>query len=274
MIFDEYACSTEIELLIPLMSFKTLGRTVLAGDENQLGPFILDEWVKKLWAVTHFERIKQKDFPVTMLNVAYRQHNNLADPVYNVIYGSGVVSQFHRTSQPRPFLHRIKSSLPVTFIAGGLQYRISSFGHFFDIHNGQEEGHPSGSKKNLAELHACLALAETLLNTGIDAGKNREDKILAICTGYKSQLTEIKERIKTLGASSGKWNLVHTLSADEVQGDEFEIVIQSLVRTDNGVRGFVGQKRRANVMCTRARECNLFGMFVKSVILFFECISQ
>ena len=77
----------------------------------------------------------------------------------------------------------------------------------------------------------------------------------AIVTGYalyffnlKTCLTYHYQRDQTRG-----WDQVRNFTSGTVQGDEFEIVMLTLVRTANS-RGFLGNKERANVCTTRARE--------------------
>ena len=52
---------------------------------------------------------------------------------------------------------------------------------------------------------------------------------------------------------ANQWSGLKILSADTCQGEEWDVVIISLVKTVDPP-GFIGEEPRANVITTRARE--------------------
>ncbi|CAF9937942.1 MAG: hypothetical protein HETSPECPRED_000718 [Heterodermia speciosa] len=104
------------------------------------------------------------------------------------------------------------------------------------------------SPVNLALTRTIEALVKALLSIGKPLNST------AIITGYPWQL----EKLKAMAKSNG-WSELNILSAATCQGDEWEIVIISLVKTSTHP-GFIGNQFRANVVATRAREARyLFG---------------
>ena len=98
------------------------------------------------------------------------------------------------------------------------------------------------SPVNLAPTRTIEALVKALLSIGKPLNN------IVIITGYLWQL----EKLKAMAKSNG-WSELRILSADTYQGDEWEIVIISLVKTSTHP-GSIGNQFRANVVTTRARE--------------------
>lgn len=173
---------------------------------------------------------------------------------------NGKVTAFFKTSQPRAFLRGYQSVLPLVIDNGNSSYKLTNFVHFLDAPNGKAEMSASGSQRNVAEVDLIEALVRTIFATGMPLVDTPKVKVLGVLAGYADQVMELTRRFKgnanRLG--DGRWNRVHIVTADAIQGGEFELLIVSLVRTHDS-RGFVGEKKRANVITTRPREVLIYG---------------
>ena len=178
------------------------------------------------------------------LNVQYRMHNRLYAAVNQCVYGSQVSSSY-KTEQPKPFLQNLLANLP-SFILGGRQYRLRSYLQFLDVFDGVARSIDQGSSCNDKEVDCVELLVQDLLAKGVPASS------IAVMTGYLWQLDNLKTRFRAKG-----WLEVRILTVDTSQGDEFEIVIISLVKT-GGSHGFMSQPERANVAVTRPKEAIYF----------------
>ncbi|KAL9632723.1 MAG: hypothetical protein Q9204_003677 [Flavoplaca sp. TL-2023a] len=257
LIFDELACSNPPEFLIPIATFgETLRRGVGAGDHYQLANFMLSEEAKAFWKETLFER-GIKFYPKTILTENRRTHNQLAQPVLDVIYSKENVTAFFQTNNPRRFLQGYNSVMPLDVVDNGTVWRLKSFVHFIDVGYGQEEISPSQSKRNRAEVEVCVAVLKALFQKEMPIRDTPKVQSIGILTGYASQVSALRARFKLEAVTESRFAGVHVRTADSIQGGEFDLCLVSLVSTQIS-RGFVGEKRRANVIATRSREVMIY----------------
>lgn len=73
-------------------------------------------------------------------------------------------------------------------------------------------------------------------------GKKASD--ICVMSGYSSQAKALRER-----AQADNWSRVKVCTVDSTQGQEWDIVILSPVKTQ-GDPGFIGTRNRANVACS------------------------
>ena len=123
---------------------------------------------------------------------------------------------------------------------------------FFITHNILEErqnhDEESTTKINRYEAEYAVKLAEYLL-------KQRQFKPeqITILTMYLGQVSEINKQMKRFGVEK-----VKCMTVDNYQGEENEIIILSLVRSNHENKiGFLNVKNRACVALSRAR-CGLY----------------
>ena len=230
-------------LLAPTTFSTTLGRLVLAGDHKQLPAFKLSDEAKKLWPRSFLKDCVDKGVPFTQLAVQYRMHEELYAAVNTVVY-EGKVASAYKTSKPSLFLSHLLDNLP-KFTAGNRIYKLNSFANFIDV-DGKHQTIPNGSSCNDAEVEVVESLVEQLKLNG------KPESSIAILTGYLWQLENLKKAAKRNG-----WSEVQIGSVDTSQGDEFDIVIISLVKTE-GRSGFMSGLERANVAVTRCKEARYF----------------
>lgn len=248
-IMDEAACANPLELLLPMATFgDTLRSVVWAGDHYQLPAFVTSQEARAAWRVSKFEQIYRSNWTTTMLQIQYRTHKGLNDGANHVIYDDQLISD--PSTENRPFLQSLLALMPLNFEYNDRSFRIRSYLHFVDVENGEEVA-VGRSKYNVAEIDAIVAMIIAMKTKN----SNMPLSSIAIVTGYAMQYSKIKaclafhhQRDSTRG-----WDQVRIFTSGTVQGDEFEIVMLTLVRTANS-RGFLGNKERANVCTTRARE--------------------
>lgn len=78
-------------------------------------------------------------------------------------------------------------------------------------------------------------------------------KNIFLMTGYRLQAKTLRERAKV----SGWYQSVKICTIDFTRGQEWEVVILSLVKTTRADHGFIGTLHRANVACSRHRTATL-----------------
>ncbi|CAF9937889.1 MAG: hypothetical protein ALECFALPRED_007445 [Alectoria fallacina] len=98
-----------------------------------------------------------------------------------------------------------------------------------------------------------MGMLKAFLGFGVNGGH------IAVVTGYALQFEKIQEQLRRLQLADPHrgWKQINLLTANTVQAEEYEIVILSLVKT-KGKRGYLGEKKWANLVCTRHREAMYF----------------
>lgn len=253
-VVDEAACANPLELLLPLATFNTIKRVVYGGDHKQLPPFLASPEAVGEWATTFFQQLIERKWPYTLLNIQYRTHSDAAEAANHVIYDDKVTA-YYKTNEPRPFLTGLIKNLPLPFVANDLQYKLTSYLNFVDVPNGKENGPPNGSRVNLQEVEVVIGMLRSFLSRG----QGRMGRNIAVVTAYTLQFSQIQNKVREMNTKEPDkgWNQVHLLTANTVQAEEYEIVILSLVKTQDS-RGFVGESPRANVVSTRHKEAMYF----------------
>ncbi|KAL9632136.1 MAG: hypothetical protein Q9164_005508 [Protoblastenia rupestris] len=251
-IVDEAACANPLEILLPLVTFDSIERLVLGGDHQQLPPFLISQEAIDTWDKTLFEQLIRKGYPCTMLNVQYRTHDDLAEANGHIVYGDRLEA-YHKTSNPRPALQKLFEYLPLHVRDGSRQYDLTSYLNFINVAHGHEQGPDKGSKCNLEEISTIEAVVRGFLDAGF------QPKQIAVETGYLLQFDRFQKHFANLERQEPTrgWSRVKLVTFNTVQGAEYDIVIFSLVKT-MGTRGFVNEKRRANVATSRAREAQYY----------------
>ena len=124
---------------------------------------------------------------------------------------------------------------------------------FFITHNNLEDreknqDEASMTKINRHEAEFAVKLAEYLLKQ-----QQFEPEQITILTMYLGQMSEMRKQQKRFGVEK-----VKCMTVDNYQGEENEIIILSLVRSNHENKiGFLNVKNRACVALSRAR-CGLY----------------
>ncbi|UZJ52104.1 hypothetical protein CBS101457_001424 [Exobasidium rhododendri] len=101
------------------------------------------------------------------------------------------------------------------------------------------------SKSNVNEIEVVSKHVQLLVNLGLDPGK------ICILSPYNLQVSLLSDRMRGL---KGDYEKITIGSIDSMQGMENEVVILSLVRSNEQKNvGFLAEKKRLNVAMTRAK---------------------
>lgn len=233
VILDEASQSTEPLSWIPITQAK---KVVFAGDHLQLPPTIYSEDAKaKGLGVTLFERL-QKFLPEqaqTLLRIQYRMHETIMGFSSQRFYEGALRAddsvRAHTASELPDVATTSLTQVPLIYVdTAGAGYD--------EAWNDLLE-----SRENEGEAKLAYYLYEQLRESGIPA------KQMAMLTPYVAQARLLKQL-------SGHDKSIEIGSIDGFQGREKEVVILSLVRSnDKGEVGFLSDTRRMNVGMTRAR---------------------
>jgi superfamily I DNA and/or RNA helicase len=201
-------------------------------DQQQLRPnpsvYALGEYHN--FNVSLFERLIVNDMPFTRLSHQRRmapQIRSLVNPIYR-----------NPPLMDHPYVHTYRS------IPGMMQNL------FFLIHN-EPESHisESASKYNEHEAQMAVLLASYLIMQGIPPD------MITILTMYSGQLRKLRECLRKERRMGEDINLVRISSVDGFQGEESEVVILSLVRSNSmGAIGFLKVVNRVCVALSRAKK--------------------
>jgi predicted DNA helicase len=235
---DEATQSTEPEALIPLVKGK---KWVLAGDHHQLPPTVKSTNAGEL-KISIFERLRAliPENRIGTLNIQYRMHQSIMkfsnEHFYdNQLLAHPTVAQhslkdlpgFEEFNYVQPeILKLISAKTPVVFCP----VEISKEEQLADSH----------SYFNLEEIKMTQLITDALLSSRLFP----ED--IGIISPYDQQVSRLKSTLRDYH--------VEIKSIDGFQGREKEVIIISLVRSNNeGNIGFLNDYRRLNVALTRAK---------------------
>ena len=236
LFIDEAAQALEAACWIPI---RRVGRVVLAGDHCQLPPT-----VKRIAALkaglgrTLMERIvQQKPEVVTLLGVQYRMNEEIMRFSSDWFYGGQVQS----APQVR---HRsiLDFDVPMEWVESASEEWGEAFvGETF-------------GRINREEAHLTMAILHRYLNK---IGRQRllEERIdIGIISPYRAQVQYLRQLVKRDDQLKPLRHIISINTVDGFQGQERDIIIISLVRSnEQGQIGFLRDLRRMNVAITRAR---------------------
>ena len=236
LFIDEAAQALEAACWIAI---RKAGRVVLAGDHCQLPPTIkCYEALKGGLALTLMERIVQSNPQVvTLLGVQYRMNEQIVSFSSQWFYGGKV------ESAPEVRTRGILDwDTPMVWIdTAGLDGKEEFVGESF-------------GRINRAE--AALTM-QTLQDYFDKVGRKRvldERLDVGIISPYRAQVQHLRRLIRQSAYFKPYRSLIDVNTVDGFQGQERDIIVISLVRSnDDGQIGFLRDLRRMNVAITRAR---------------------
>ena len=130
--------------------------------------------------------------------------------------------------------------LPLSVVAGDRQYDITTLHNFLDVASGQHFVAEGGSSSgNSDEVAVVSALVQNLKAGGMESSQ------ICVFAPYRTQVTLLQQE-----AVQAKWEDCFVNTIDKSHGQEFLIVIISLVKTE-GYAGFIEEVGRACVACSR-----------------------
>ena len=220
-------------------------RVVQAGDDRQLGPFLLTKEAKEHFNKSSFTRLMELGWPRVVLQIQYRTYAELFGHTQRVFYQDKPIASPKSWRQNRTdFGNRLAAALPFDFNCGRDRYSVPSIKHLINVDGTQE---PDGtSSTNAAEARVISELVLAIKHAGF------QDKDIAVLAGYAAQ-----KKLLTRTAHENGWAGVRILTIDSSQGGEANILIISLV-SSRGEPSFMGNKNRANVATSREKEALFF----------------
>ena len=225
-IIDEASQATIPSILIPINKAE---KFILIGDHKQLPPVILNndcEYLKKSLFEELLENYPQK---CQELLIQYRMNEILMEFPNRKFYENKLIcseksKNYYLTCG---VLEKYDSSSPLIFIDTSR-------------HENNVESQLNSSDSYINTLEAEITLEITQLY--LDAGINKKN--IGIISTYADQAQLINKKTK-----------VDVKTADGFQGSERDLIIVSLVRSNNNCEiGFLKDMRRLNVSLTRAKK--------------------
>ena len=201
---------------------------ILIGDHKQLKPKPNCYHLEKTYglAVSLFERLAENGIPFTTLAVQHRMRPEIAE----LLLQANIYSHLENHDSVKDYKH-------VFGIGKDL---------FFINHNAPEKSNPDGDMRshvNYYEADYLVALCRYLLKQGYSPAQ------ITILTMYRGQLLELKRRMWRADFEG-----VRVAAVDDFQGEENEIILLSLVRSNSdGDIGFLKIENRICVSLSRAK---------------------
>eukprot|EP00597_Dinobryon_sp_UTEXLB2267_P011576 CAMPEP_0170130372 /NCGR_PEP_ID=MMETSP0020_2-20130122/22548_1 /TAXON_ID=98059 /ORGANISM="Dinobryon sp., Strain UTEXLB2267" /LENGTH=2695 /DNA_ID=CAMNT_0010365113 /DNA_START=8 /DNA_END=8092 /DNA_ORIENTATION=- len=242
LIVEEAAEVLEAPILAALT--QSTEHAILIGDHQQLRPQVNEYNLaqRNKLEISLFERLINAGLPHVTLNTQRRMHPEVSSLITPFIY--------RKLNDDPSVLSREK--------VRGIKQRVFFFQHTFpeDAQSNSIEAADAGGKSNTFEAKMVVATAQHLLNNGYT-----HDQIV-ILTMYKSQVRIIKSEassVANLGSiHNERVNSIRVTTTDNYQGEESDIVLLSLVRSNKENKaGFVKIPNRVCVALSRAR-CGLY----------------
>ena len=244
LFIDEAAQALEAASWIPI---RRVSRVILAGDHCQLPPTVKSiAALKAGLGKTLMERIADnKPEVVTLLRMQYRMNEEIMRFSSDWFYGGLVES-----APEVKFRSILDLDLPMTWVDTS-QFDLSEAPEISFKEEFVGEGF---GRVNKAEAELTLLALEQYFNR---IGKTRilNDRLdVGIISPYRAQVQYLRRQLKKREYFKPFRQLITVNTVDGFQGQERDIILVSLVRSnDDGQIGFLRDLRRMNVAITRAR---------------------
>jgi hypothetical protein len=246
VIVDEVSKATPTEALVPMIRSR---RWVLVGDERQLPPFVdsglIDEGLLESHGLhrsdleeTFFTQLGAAlpDDRHLLLSDQHRMLSPIGELVSQCFYDGNLAST--RSSDSQHISLRKAFPTPVTWYSTA---RLP----------GRREKRTGTTFWNQSEMNAIHRLLTRLQAKASQCDEHLE---VAVITGYGEQARRLQ---RDLRPDLPKWSHLdlHVHPVDSFQGQERDVVIYSVTRSNNrDSLGFLRSERRINVAMSRARD--------------------
>lgn len=263
IIIDEVSQSLEPQCWIPFINHIGFKKLIIAGDNMQLPPTVKSKDIQKqnVNGKKQFNKTNLADLEFTLFDrlVAYRNGNNfkvLLDTQYRMnneimrfpsreLYEDKLRAHESVANIALPDL--VPESPENDLLVPCIWYDTQG-GNFPEKLTDDDRSSPNlleftGSKYNDMEALVVLQHLQQLIRIGIDP------QVIGIISPYQAQVSLLKKYLQ-----SHEITLVEVATVDGFQGREKEVIILSLVRS-NELRevGFLKDRRRLNVAMTRPK---------------------
>uniref|UniRef100_A0AC35G7H7 NFX1-type zinc finger-containing protein 1 n=1 Tax=Panagrolaimus sp. PS1159 TaxID=55785 RepID=A0AC35G7H7_9BILA len=226
VIVEEAAAVFEAHIITSLT--EACEQLILIGDHKQLrpNPAVYDLAIKCHMNVSLLERLIKNAYPYKMLNYQRRMRPEISKLIKTHFYDD---LMDHEVVENYPHVSGVTKDL------------------FFINHKNPETTNKSdGSHKNVYEIKYALKLAKYFLQQGY-----KNEQVTILCT-YSDQSIAMQREQKNV---HGEKNCVRIETVDNFQGEESDIIILSLVRSENYENkiGFLKISNRKCVALSRAK---------------------
>ncbi|CAB4422693.1 unnamed protein product [Rhizophagus irregularis] len=229
MIIEEAAETLEAHIVTALTP--ETQHLILIGDHEQLRPNIsVHELAEKnKLNVSLFERLRNLDLPFSLLREQRRMRpeiRKLLTPIYDDALSD------HEEVNHYPDVPGLTDNL-----------------FFFDHQESEKLERDTMSRTNTFEARMCAKLANYLVMGGM------EESRITILSMYSGQRKEIYKYLRDESRKTPVLKQIRVSSVDGFQGEENDIIILSLVRSDESNRGigFLSISNRVCVALSRAK---------------------
>ena len=252
LFIDEAAQALEAACWIPI---RKVSRVVFAGDHCQLPPTVKSiAAMKGGLGKTLMERIvENRTETVTLLKMQYRMNEEIMRFSSDWFYGNQVES-----APEVKYRSILDLDIPMTWIDTSLLMELEE-----DKGKAEEDRIQLFKEEFVGESFGRINKAEaeltllTLENYFKKIGKERilEERLdVGIISPYRVQVQYLRRQLKKKEWTKPYRHLISVNTVDGFQGQERDIILISLVRSnDEGQIGFLRDLRRMNVAITRAR---------------------
>ncbi|XP_033114470.1 NFX1-type zinc finger-containing protein 1-like [Anneissia japonica] len=199
---------------------------ILIGDHQQLrpNPTVYDLAKRYNLEISLFERMVKNGMHCERLNTQHRMRPEISSLMKN---------HFYKGLQDAPIVHSYEK---VKGVASNML--------FIDHDHKEASVKDTLSKSNVYEAEFLVSLCKYMIQQGYNPSE------ITILTTYTGQLLHFKKNMK-----SEFFKGVRVCSVDNFQGEENEIILLSLVRSnDEGRIGFLKEKNRMCVALSRAKK--------------------
>lgn len=257
LIIDEAGKANMAETNVPMSLAK---KYILVGDHNQLPPYMdiqeVDEFknsdeaggknesiIKSALSTSLFEDfLNDPSFPEeskVLLNYQYRMNPNIGKMISDLFY-EGKLNNGTGTEKQTCELEGFQT--PITFYDTGKTMSVQHYNPF-------EQNTGNGNIYNPCEIDLICNEIVTKIE---DLLVKDSHLSIGIVTPYSEQVRCLKKKLR--GSAYHLENCVYTI--DNIQGQEYDIVILSFVRSFSGRKtvGFLDDLRRLNVALSRAKK--------------------
>lgn len=245
LFIDEAAQALEPACWIPI---RRCQRVVLAGDHCQLPPTVKSiAALKAGLGTTLMERLVDlKPESVSLLRVQYRMNEEIVRFSSDWFYGGQVES-----APDVKFRSILDLDVPMEWVSSS---ELMDGASSSDLSFREEFVGATFGRINKAEAELTLLMLERYFER---IGKTRvlnERLDVGIISPYRAQVQYLRQRLKKHEYFKPFRHLITVNTVDGFQGQERDIILISLVRSnDEGQIGFLRDLRRMNVAITRAR---------------------
>ncbi|CAL9730229.1 DNA polymerase alpha-associated DNA helicase A [Monosporozyma unispora] len=246
IIIDEVSQSLEPQCWIPLISHYKSNYTklVLAGDNKQLPPTVKtedDNKVRLKLETTIFDRLESiyNDQFKNLLNVQYRMNSQIMEFASQEMYRGKLLAADSVATKTLSDLPGVDTSDDTT---EPIIWYDTQGDEFLESEEAASDKIIS-SKFNENET----LLVKYHINHLIDC--NAPQEAIGIISPYRAQVSLLKSTINE------KYPLIEISTVDGFQGREKEVIVLSLVRSNEKFEvGFLSEERRLNVAMTRPKK--------------------